>query len=143
VVDEERITRLLDRMLADVAELRSLAARGEGSLLDDRTALGAVKYGFVVSIEGCARIAHHILVSEGWSAPESNADAFGELAEHGVVDVDVSARLARAAGFRNVLVHEYVDVDDRIVVENLERLADLEDFAACVAAWMRDRTHKD
>ncbi|MGH3902502.1 MAG: HepT-like ribonuclease domain-containing protein [Pseudonocardiaceae bacterium] len=36
-------------------------------------------------------------------------------------------------GFRNVLVHDYVDVDDGIV---LERLADLDDFVAVVAAWV-------
>lgn len=46
-------------------------------------------------------------------------------------------------GFRKVLVHEHVDVDDRIVVENLGRLADFEDFVADVAAWLRDRRPED
>lgn len=59
------------------------------------------------------------------------------------MDREVGRRLARAGGFRNLLVQEYVDVDDRIVVENLGRLADLEDFVAGVAAWLRDRTSED
>lgn len=37
----------------------------------------------------------------------------------------LAARLHRAVGFRNVLVHDYVDVDDDIVTRRLEDLGDL------------------
>jgi uncharacterized protein YutE (UPF0331/DUF86 family) len=39
-------------------------------------------------------------------------------------------------GFRNVLVHDYVEVDDGIVLERLANLADLDDFVAVVATWV-------
>jgi uncharacterized protein YutE (UPF0331/DUF86 family) len=35
-----------------------------------------------------------------------------------------------------VLVHEYVAVDDGIVVRRLDDLSDLEDFVVAVVAWM-------
>lgn len=38
--------------------------------------------------------------------------------------------VAEVVGFRNILVHGYVEVDDERVVANLERLDDLQDFVA-------------
>ena len=38
-------------------------------------------------------------------------------------------------GFRNVLVHEYVDVDDGVVLARLRDPSDLAAFVAAVTAW--------
>ena len=68
---------------------------------------------------------------------ESDADAVRMLGRHGVVEPALGDRLARDVGFRNVLVHEYIEVDDSVV---LERLADHDDLDALVAAvprWLR------
>jgi uncharacterized protein YutE (UPF0331/DUF86 family) len=39
-------------------------------------------------------------------------------------------------GFRNVLVHEYIQVNDDVVVDRLKALSDLEDFVSQVAAFV-------
>lgn len=54
-------------------------------------------------------------VSLKLGAPASYADAFRRLAEGGVIDVDLSQRLGRAAGFRNVIAHAYESLDMRRV----------------------------
>ena len=55
---------------------------------------------------------------------------------HGVPPFDLADRLRRAVGFRNVLVHDYVEVDDGIVIDRLGNLVDLDDFVAAVAGWV-------
>ena len=74
---------------------------------------------------------------------ESNAGAVRALGVHGVVDVDVDVdvveSVARAAGFRNVLVHEYAEVDDARVVANLDLLADLEAYVTQLSGWATSR----
>jgi uncharacterized protein YutE (UPF0331/DUF86 family) len=135
VVDEERVTRLLARARADVAVLRELAVElGDGPA--GPASLDAVKYRFITAIEGCARTAHHVVAAEGWAAPESNADALRELGAHGVLDEATTEAMVRAAGFRNVLVHQYAEVDDTAVVANLERLDDIDAFARQVIRWL-------
>jgi uncharacterized protein YutE (UPF0331/DUF86 family) len=37
-----------------------------------------------------------------------------------------------------VLVHEYIDIDDSRVRDNLQHLADLDAFVSQVAAWSAD-----
>jgi len=44
-----------------------------------------------------------------------------------------------AVGFRNVLVHEYVGVDDGIVLNRLADLSDLEEFIVQVSRWLSAR----
>jgi uncharacterized protein YutE (UPF0331/DUF86 family) len=135
MVDSERVDRLLARIADDLRRLAMYGERGD-ALLDDDTALAAAKYSFVTAIEGCARIAQHIVASEGWPVPETNADAVRRLGRETVVPAPVAEAIARAVGFRNILVHEYADVDDARVVDNLRRITDLERFVASVAAWV-------
>ncbi len=44
------------------------------------------------------------------------------LARNGVIEPDLAEQMASAVEFRNVLVHRYADVDDRVVIEHLDRL---------------------
>lgn len=59
------------------------------------------------------------------------------LGEHGVLDRDLADRVRRAVGFRNVLVHDYVDADDRIMLARLDDPSDLHAFVTAVGEWLR------
>jgi uncharacterized protein YutE (UPF0331/DUF86 family) len=135
VVDEVRVERLLRAITDDLAFLR-VEAGADAARRDDPAWLRAVKYAFVTSIEACLDVAQHLCASEGWGPPATNADALVVLGRHGVVDGDLARRLAQAVGFRNVLVHEYVTVDDVIVERRLDDLSDLDGFVAAVAGWL-------
>lgn len=97
--------------------------------------LSGTKYRFITSIEAVLDVAHHVIASELWGPADSSADAIRVLADHGVLDTDLAARLARAVGFRNVLVHGYAEVDDDLVVARLDDLDDLDAFVGAVRAW--------
>jgi uncharacterized protein YutE (UPF0331/DUF86 family) len=134
VVDQERVLRLLNRMERDVAVLADLAGRGD--LLGDPVLLGSVKYYFVTAIEGCARVAHHIAAAEGWPVSDSNGEAVRQLGRREIVERDLADGLAAAVGFRTILVHEYVEVDDDLTVAHLDELDDFRQFTRQVAAWL-------
>lgn len=135
MVDEVRVERLLRAIGDDLAFLRSEAA-ADHVRRDDPAWLRAIKYAFVTAIEACLDVAQHLCASEGWGPPSTNADALVVLGRHGVLEPELARALARAVGFRNVLVHEYVTVDDAVVVRRLNDLGELEDFVAAVASWM-------
>lgn len=136
MVDEARVRRLLQRVGDDLALLAARAERDREELLADVDRLAAVKYFFVTAIEGCVDVAHHLCASESWAPPASNADAFRTLIRHGVLSRALGESLALAAGFRNLLVHEYGMIDDRVVVANLDRLSELEVFVDAIVVWM-------
>ena len=135
MVDEVRVLRLLRAVRDDVSRLRAEAS-AETARRRDPMWLPGIKYTFVTAIEACVDVAQHLCSSEGWGPPADNADALRQLARHGVLTDALSEQLARAVGFRNVLVHEYVTVDDTIVVRRLEDLSDLDRFVSAVIDWM-------
>lgn len=50
------------------------------------------------------------------------------LADHGVLPAPLGQRMSDAVGFRNILVHQYIDTDDERVEGQLDDLGDLRDF---------------
>jgi len=135
VVDERRVRRLLQRISEDLSYLRTRSASDREAIRTDRDRLAALKYVFVTAIEGCLDVAQHLCASEGWGPPSTNADALRLLGRHGVLAAELAEPLARAVGFRNLLVHGYADIDDRLVVAQLDRVGDLERFVADVSRW--------
>jgi uncharacterized protein YutE (UPF0331/DUF86 family) len=96
----------------------------------------ALKYAFVTMIEAAIDVAQHVCAAQGWGPPDTNAAALVLLATHGVLTGELGAALGDAAGFRNVLVHDYVTVDDHRVLDFLGHVGDLRAFASAVADWM-------
>jgi uncharacterized protein YutE (UPF0331/DUF86 family) len=135
VVDEDRVSRLLRGVSERVQRLAAERDASE-SRQQDVLWLDGVKYLFLTAIEGCVDVAQHIGASEGWAAPADNAEAVRALGRHGVVDAVLAERVASAVGFRNVLVHQYVDVDDGRVRHALGELDDLSDFVGDVTRWL-------
>jgi uncharacterized protein YutE (UPF0331/DUF86 family) len=135
VVDEDRILRLLRSITDDISVL-SREADADASRRQDPIWLRGVKYTFVTAIEACVDVAQHICATEGWGPPADNGDAVRLLGEHGVLAPALARSIRQAVGFRNVLVHEYVRVNDDIVTDRLKALSDLQDFVSQVAAFV-------
>jgi uncharacterized protein YutE (UPF0331/DUF86 family) len=73
-------------------------------------------------------------------APTSYADAFRRLAGAGIIDDELAARLARAAGFRNVIAHAYDQLDmARVFRAAREGPRDLEAFLAALRDHLSER----
>jgi uncharacterized protein YutE (UPF0331/DUF86 family) len=136
VVDERRVLRLLAQVEADVASLARFSSHDLVGLIEDDVAVDAIKYRFIKAIEGCTKVAHHVAAAEGWPPAESNADAVRRLGTEGVVPAELAGSIADAVGFRNVLVHRYAEVDDRLALAHLARLDDLRGFASAVVRWL-------
>jgi uncharacterized protein YutE (UPF0331/DUF86 family) len=58
------------------------------------------------------------------------------LGKHGVISTELAEVMARAAGFRNLLVHRYEMIDDNAVVSFLAHLDQLEQYIGGVLAWL-------
>ena len=56
-------------------------------------------------------IATALCVQRGLGVPPTQGDSFRLLAQEGILPNDLAERLARAAGFRNLIVHAYADLD--------------------------------
>lgn len=141
MVDSERVAVLLQRLRGEVTYLQARADTDRAALRADQERLSGLKYRFVTALETVVNMAQHLCASEGWGPPGSNADSVRELGRHGVLDARLGDRVASAVGFRNILVHQYAEVDDDKVVAHLDEVADLDAFVQQTARWVAMQEH--
>jgi uncharacterized protein YutE (UPF0331/DUF86 family) len=135
MVDETRVLRLL-RSLTDTLDALRAEQSADGLRRADPMWLRGIKYAFVVAVENAVDIAQHLCSSEQWGPPSDNGDTMRILGEHGVLDAPLARAMRSAVGFRNVLVHGYVEVDDEVVLDQLADLSDLEAFTVAIATYL-------
>lgn len=81
-------------------------------------------------IELCADISGHVISDNGWSTPETYAETFRVLGEHGVLTPEQTVVMVKMAKFRNIVVHQYEALDAEIVMLILRKhLDDFEKFS--------------
>jgi uncharacterized protein YutE (UPF0331/DUF86 family) len=62
------------------------------------------------------------------------------MGELGVLPPEFDRELAPIAGFRNVLVHEYLGLDWDEVYSNLQKINDLVKFSEPIREWLKTRS---
>lgn len=135
-LDRSVVRRHLLALDAALQRLRRHAGKPLTALVGDPDALWAVERGLQLCSQNALDVATHLAASGGRDVPDYAA-ALDALASLGVLDPGFTARFRAVAGFRNVLVHAYLDVDPARVHAVLnERLVDFEEFARRVQAYV-------
>ena len=130
------IERRLDALDERLARLHPLQATARAEYAQDPYLRDIVERNLEVAAQACIDISHRIIALLGTQKPISYQDAILKMGDLSVVPVDLSRDLAPIAGFRNILVHEYVSLDWDIVYSNLQQLEDLTGFAKHVRSWL-------
>lgn len=129
MTDSELVAKRLAVISTCCREIRTLAHLDR--IHNDVRELRFVEHTLQVAIQAVLDVASHIVSDERLGEPETNRDLFVRLERAGWLDGELSRALQRMAGFRNVLVHGYAEVDVRIVEQAARSgLEDLERFAA-------------
>jgi len=133
VTDPDLVGKKLARIESSVDELRELA-RPE-LLRDDIFHRRFVERTLQIAIQAAMDIAAHVIADDWLGEPRNARDMFGLLARKNVIDRSLAARLESMVGFRNIVVHEYDDIDlDKVRQILANDLDDLLIFAAAMRA---------
>ncbi|MDN3517813.1 DUF86 domain-containing protein [Aquisalimonas lutea] len=128
---------LLEKKLAFietcVRELRELA-RPE-RIGDDVRETRFVEHTLQLAIQSALDAASHVVSMRRLGEPETNRALFESLRRAGLVEPPLAESLYAMAGFRNILVHGYQEVDVAVVRDIVDNhLDDLLAFARSIRA---------
>jgi len=136
--DRRVVDRHLVALRAAVAALRRHAGTAPEALRDDRDRRWAVERGLQLSAQNALDIASHIGSAAGFD-PDTYGSSIDCLIRANVLPQAFGGRFRGVAGFRNVLVHGYLEVDLNFLATVLtEHLDDFEQFAGYVERWLAD-----
>lgn len=109
----------------------------EAEFLADVGLQWQVERGLQLATQACIDMADEILFQLEMEEPETAADTFHTLRGAGWLEPELADRLVECVGFRNVLVHDYVDLDHSETFRHWQQdLPDYERFCARVRAWL-------
>jgi uncharacterized protein YutE (UPF0331/DUF86 family) len=108
-----------------VQRLRRHRACTQAELAADPDRRWAVERGLQLCAQNALDIATHLAAGSGRDVPDY-ASAIDRLADLGVLPAEFAARFRGVAGFRNVVVHGYLDLDLTILHRLLQ--TGLDDF---------------
>jgi len=135
-IDAQVIRRHLTDLRESLEVLGARSGLSRDELDSDTELLWVVERGLQLCAQNALDIATHIAASQGRDVPDY-ASAIDELGRLGVLDREFAREFRNIAGFRNILVHGYLDVDLEVLHRLLsQRLGDFESFAAQVETFI-------
>ncbi len=136
MVDRDRVLAKLDELRGYLVEIRSIVpARFEdyGRIETRRACERLIQLSLEVVLDVCGLLVTGLRLG----VPAEEDDLVGKLVQHAVISLATGETLRRMKGMRNLLVHEYGRIDDRIVFDTASRrLGDFETFAREVLAHL-------
>lgn len=112
-VDREKIAARISEIQTAVDRLERYAAMDLHEFLSSDEHVAAAKYYLLTTIEGCISICTHIAAKEIHKVPEGYGVCFKLLSDHKLIGRELCESLGRMAGFRNLLIHHYWDIDNQ------------------------------
>ncbi|MFQ5917874.1 MAG: DUF86 domain-containing protein [Candidatus Binatia bacterium] len=128
MVDRERVLARIDELDGYLKELHQTvpASFQEYQNIEKRRACERL---LQISVECVIDICHLFVSGLRLGLPAEEDDLFEKLEQGGVLSSQMKATLKEMKGCRNILMHEYSRVDDRIVYETVKsKLGDFGTF---------------
>jgi uncharacterized protein YutE (UPF0331/DUF86 family) len=132
----EVVRRKLLEIDEAIGQLRAWLPVTVAAMRQDRRLQWAIQHGLLIAAGALFDAGAHILAGEFREATDEYREIPERLVARGVISGETAGRLESLSGFRNLLVHEYAEIDLERVVFALGRLGDIEAFVADVESWL-------
>jgi uncharacterized protein YutE (UPF0331/DUF86 family) len=127
----------LRRLEEVISELALLSKADPQEFRERLSEMWKVERGLQLGAEILLDIGNHILVAQFGVSPQGYREIIERLADRNVISRSLLDRLRGLAGFRNILVHDYLDLNTDQILGILGRAPqDLSEFAREIREWL-------
>lgn len=113
-----------------VIEKRNVDLNG---FIEDIDRQEIILFNIQAAVQNCIDIAAHIIGEEGFGVPGSTTEMFYALGKNGYLDNNLTQKMVKAVGFRNLMVHEYGKIELGQVYEIAQNdINDLNEFLKAI-----------
>ena len=96
---------------------------------------GAIERYLYLVIQSAVHLAEAIISNREFRKPTTLSETFHILNEEGVISDDLTKNMVMMTGFRNIISHDYGEIDYSIVYDILHNsLKDIEEFVGAVSS---------
>lgn len=127
------LNKKVNNLLRNLEKLKIRKSLTREQFLKNSDVQDIILFNLQQAIQRCIDIGTHVISDEGWEIPGSFSEVFRLLAEKKVISDLTMEKMIRISGFRNLVVHQYEDIDLNIVYEIYhEKIGDIEEYLAAI-----------
>ncbi len=119
MVNKQVALRKLNKLRQYLDELESFKNISLEEYMDDFRIQRTVERLIQLIVDVAVDINTHAVVDAGKPAPGDSFDSFIQAAKIGLFPLDFAREIAPSTGERNIIVHEYEEIDDGIVYDSI------------------------
>lgn len=143
MIDSDLIRRKLSRLNMYLDKLKPISEHTYTEYLSDFYMKTAAERLIQLIVECASDINSHVVIESGHRPPEDYTSSFIKAAEVGLVTHELANKLKGSGGMRNIIVHEYMEIDDRKIYEILPvAISDFKEYIRQVDNFL-ERSEKD
>jgi len=133
MVDKDLLFAKISSVKKHLNRMKKQAGTTLSEFLNDADAQDIILFNLQLAIQNCIDIAAHIVSEEVMEVAGSTSEMFYYLEENEVIKQQLTEKMIKAVGLRNLIVHEYGNLDMKIVYEaSRHDIKDLNDFLKAV-----------
>jgi uncharacterized protein YutE (UPF0331/DUF86 family) len=137
VIRKEVIRKRINKLDEYLSILRVLQEYSYDEFVKSPERYGSVERFLHLAIESILDLGNHIIADDRLGIVNWYSDIPKILEQNGVIDAEIREKWIKMIGFRNVLVHQYLDVDRSIVYDVLVNyLEDIEMLRKVFARYL-------
>ena len=132
---------LLQRLEEYLKSLREHQGVSQDELENSDVLITYAERKLQLAAQVCIDLGNHLISYFGFETPKDYKEIFDVLAKEGVISKSLCSNMKKVAGFRNILVHDYLSIDVGKVAEVLNRgLRVFDDFSTAVVEFFDKRS---
>jgi uncharacterized protein YutE (UPF0331/DUF86 family) len=116
-MDRIILDKKIDSILRCLTRIEQRLPENKDAFILDYDAQDVVVLNITRAVQMSVDIATHVLSTGNQIVPDSMSDAFAKLHHQGVISKEISEKMKKSVGYRNVAVHSYDEVDLEITYE--------------------------
>ncbi|BAU22958.1 hypothetical protein THC_0564 [Caldimicrobium thiodismutans] len=119
-INLEKIYKNLENIKDSYSQIVKISSKDENILLEDRISLGALKFELIISVEAICNILTHLLSKVKNKACSGYIDCIKKAKDFSLISESLGEKLIGLAKLRNLLVHRYWDIDDKLLLKEVK-----------------------
>lgn len=136
VLDHHTLNKLiayLEEMTSQLEEKQITVQK----LQEDLDLLFSIEHRLHTAIEAVINVSEHLVAGLNLGHVDYSKDTIKLLSKEGIISKDLAERLGKAADMRNILVHQYFEIDVRKIADAATKdLKDLRQFAKDINVFL-------
>ncbi len=111
MVDKDVLLAKISAAKKHLTRLQTLPVGSFRFFSEDLNTQDIVLFNLQLAVQNCIDIASHIVSTQGLPVPGSTSEMFYCLEENGYIDRQLSEKMVKSVGLRNLIVREYGKLD--------------------------------